>query len=57
MIRRVSCFCPREQAFALESEQKHFDIRRNRFLKSAKADFLGCHPVKNGARSVSIGQL
>jgi hypothetical protein len=26
-------------------------------VKSAKADFSGCHPVKNGARSVSIGQF
>ena len=31
MTRRVSSFCPREQAFALKSEQKHFDIGRDRF--------------------------
>ena len=56
MTRRVSSFCPRGQAFALESEQKHFDIRRNRFLPGfSHRHFVNWVP--SGQKSALLGSL
>jgi len=53
MTRRVSSFCPREQAFAPKSEQGYSGTWRNRFTSG----FFHCHSVNCGHTLAEVALL
>ena len=63
-LRYVRCHEPQESGYSMQKQYRQSSlvpdsdgVGTSAVVKSAKADFSGCHPVKNGARSVSIGQF
>ncbi len=60
----VRCHEPQGSSYSMHKQYRQSSlvpdserVGTSAVVKSAKADFSGGHPVKNGARAVSIGQF